>query len=171
MYDSDTNWSPPCQIGLSRLSAWRYFCMVRVGLDSRYIPREALMGLLPDTQNCGLRMRRECRERFPRNRLQRKPQVSDPGMHHGTSVTHVPWCMSGLLTSNSGENVPGIPGACATRNFTYLVRGPWYHPWTLSQSLYTTLNGGSVTTCPLRNVGNSHSVIWAHNAMQITQNA
>ena len=22
-------------------------------------------------------------------------------------------------------NVPGIPGACATRNFTYLVRGPW----------------------------------------------
>ena len=26
--------------------------------------REA-MGLLPDTQNCELRMRRECRERFP----------------------------------------------------------------------------------------------------------
>ena len=26
------------------------------------------MGLLPDTQNCGLRMRRECRERFPRHR-------------------------------------------------------------------------------------------------------
>ena len=24
-----------------------------------------------------------------------------------------------------GENVPGIPGACATRNFTYLVIGPW----------------------------------------------
>ena len=23
------------------------------------------MGLLPDTLNCGLRMRRECRERFP----------------------------------------------------------------------------------------------------------
>ena len=26
------------------------------------------MGLLPDTQNCVLRMRRECRERFPRHR-------------------------------------------------------------------------------------------------------
>ena len=26
------------------------------------------MGLLPDTKNCGLRMRRECRERFPRDR-------------------------------------------------------------------------------------------------------
>ena len=35
---------------------------------------------------------------FPRHRLQRKPLVSDPGMHHGTCVTHVPWCMSGSLT-------------------------------------------------------------------------
>ena len=24
-----------------------------------------------------------------------------------------------------GENLPNIPGACATRNFMYLVRGPW----------------------------------------------
>ena len=24
-----------------------------------------------------------------------------------------------------GENVPGIPGACATRNFAYLVRSPF----------------------------------------------
>ena len=27
------------------------------------------------------------------------PRVSDPDMHHGTCVTHVPWCMSGSLTS------------------------------------------------------------------------
>ena len=80
------------------------------------------MGLLPDTQNCGLRMRRECRERFPRHRLQRKPLVSDPGMHHGTCVTDVSWCMSGSPTRSGGENVPAIPGA--TRNFMYLVRGP-----------------------------------------------
>ena len=76
------------------------------------------MGLLPDMQNCGLRMHRDCRERFPRHRLQRKPLVSDPDMHHGT-------CMSGSLTRGGGENVPDIPGACATRNFAYLVRGPW----------------------------------------------
>ena len=57
---------------------------------------------------------------YPRHRLQRKPLVSDPGMHHGTCVTHVPWCMSGSLTRGGGENVPGIPGACAARNFTYL---------------------------------------------------
>ena len=28
-----------------------------------------------------------------------RPRVSDPDMHHGTCVTHVPWCMPGLLTS------------------------------------------------------------------------
>ena len=82
-------------------------------------------GLLPDTQNCGMRMRRECRERFAHHRCQRKPLVSDPGMHHGTCFTHVPWCMSGSLTRGGGENVAGIPGACATHNFAYLVRGPW----------------------------------------------
>ena len=27
------------------------------------------------------------------------PWVSDPDVHHGTCVTHVPWCMPGLLTS------------------------------------------------------------------------
>ena len=49
------------------------------------------MGLLPDTQKCGLRKRRECREPFPGHRLQREPPVSDPGMHPGTcaAVMHV----------------------------------------------------------------------------------
>ena len=42
------------------------------------------MGLLPDTQNCELRMRRECREHFPCYRLQNKPLVIGPDMHHGT---------------------------------------------------------------------------------------
>ena len=50
---------------------------------------------------------------FPRRRFRRKPLVSDPGMHHGTCVTHVPWCMPGSLTCGDGENVPGIPSACA----------------------------------------------------------
>ena len=39
-------------------------------------------------------MRRECRERFPP-----APQFSDPDMHHGTCVTHVPWFMPGSLNS------------------------------------------------------------------------
>ena len=86
---------------------------------------QASLDLLPDTYNCGLRMRREWRGCISRHRLQREPLVSDPVMHHGTCVTHVPWCMSGLVTLGGGKNVPGIPGACATFNFTYLARGPW----------------------------------------------
>ena len=58
------------------------------------------------------------------------PWVSDPDMHHGTCVTHVPWCLPGSLTggflwSRWRKNVPGIPGACATHICPYLVRGPW----------------------------------------------
>ena len=70
---------------------------------------------------------------FRHHRLQRKPLVIDPDMHHGTCVTHVPWCMSGSLTHDGGENVPGIPGACANLNFTYLTRGLW-------QNRYQSLN-------------------------------
>ena len=82
------------------------------------------MGLLPDTQNCVLRMHRECRERFSP-----PPRVSDP-----TCITvHASCTCRGacrdrwLVVSfevGGGEIVPGIPGACATRNFAYLVRGP-----------------------------------------------
>ena len=57
-------------------------------------------------------------ERFPRHQLQRKPLVRETGIHHGTCVTLVPWCMPGSLTRVGAEITPGIPGACATRNFT-----------------------------------------------------
>ena len=83
------------------------------------------MGLLPDTQNCGLRMRWEYRERSipTHHRLQRKPLVSDPGFHYARAEMHV-----GIaLTRGGGENVPGITGAWATRNFAYLVRGPLHN--------------------------------------------
>ena len=33
--------------------------------------------------------------------------------------------MPGSLARGGGENVPGIPGACTTLNFTYLITGPW----------------------------------------------
>ena len=66
-------------------------------------------------------------ELFLRHRLQREPLVNDPGMHHDTCVSHVPWCMLGSLTRSGGENVPDIPGAGATHNFMYLARGPCIH--------------------------------------------
>ena len=70
------------------------------------------MGLLPDTLNWGLCMRRECRERFPLHRLQRKPLVSDPGMHHGTCV-------------GIANLFPVFPAHAQPAIFTYLARGPW----------------------------------------------
>ena len=110
-------------------------------------------------------MRLECLERFLRHRLQSKTQVSDPGMHHGTCVTHVPWCMSGSLIGDGRENVPSIPGACATCNFTYLTRGPWgKRSSTVAQSLkwwssYLDLQNGQLrhqwVSGPLRD-GPSH---------------
>ena len=82
------------------------------------------MGLLQDTWNCGLRMRRECRERFPRQR----------GLAIPTCITARAWRMcrdacrdrklAVCFEVGGEENVPGIPRACATRNFAYLVRGP-----------------------------------------------
>ena len=82
------------------------------------------MGLLSDTHNCGLCMRRVCRERFPTT------QVSDPDMHQGTCVTHVPWCMSGSLTSGFLWNRWRGKRSRHSRRirnpqFPYLVRGPW----------------------------------------------
>ena len=64
---------------------------------------------------------------FPRRRFQRKLLVSDPGMHHGTCVTHVPWCMSGSLICGDGENVPGIPGACAPAILRIWQEAHWSH--------------------------------------------
>ena len=56
--------------------------------------------------------------------------VSEPDMHRGTCVTHMPWCMPGSLTSGflwsrcRGKRSRHSPGACTTHNFTYLGRGP-----------------------------------------------
>ena len=61
-----------------------------------------------------------------------KETVSDPDMHHGTCATHVPRCMLGSLTHGGGENIPGIPGACAARSYAYLVGGPIVGVWSPS---------------------------------------
>ena len=43
------------------------------------------------------------------------PEASDPDMHHGTCMTHVPWCMPGSLTSGflwsrrRGKTFPAFP--------------------------------------------------------------
>ena len=69
-------------------------------------------------------MHRECQERFPRHR----------GLAVPKGITAPAWrtcrdaCRDRKLAVSfevgGGENVPGIPDACATCNFTYLERGP-----------------------------------------------
>ena len=58
------------------------------------------------------------------------PRVGDPNMHHGTCETHVPWCMTGSLTSCflwirwRGKR---SRHSRRMRNpqFIHLARGPW----------------------------------------------
>ena len=97
------------------------------------------MSLLTDTQNCGLRMRRESRERFPRHRRLATPicitawrTCRDASRCHYLAVS---------FEVGGREDVPGIPGACATHNFTYLVRGPWVWIWIwMYIKVFVTLN-------------------------------
>ena len=48
------------------------------------------------------------------------PRVSNPDKHHGTCVTHVPWCMPGSLTSRflwsrrRGKTFPAFPAHAQT---------------------------------------------------------
>ena len=69
-------------------------------------------------------MHPECRERFLRHRLQSKPLVSQPGMHHDTHVTDVPWCMPGSLAHCGGKTFPTFPAHAQPTNVTCLAKGP-----------------------------------------------
>ena len=86
------------------------------------------MQSLPDSQNCGLCIRRECRERFPRHRLQGEPLIIDPGMHHGTCITHVSWCMSGSLTRGGGKSFPAFQAHVQHAICVSGIRGPCFRP-------------------------------------------
>ena len=82
------------------------------------------MGLLPDTQNCGCACAGNAGNVFPvaagkRSRhASRHVRYARAVMHAGIAKKQFP------SKSAAGENVPGIPGACATCHFAYLVRGP-----------------------------------------------
>ena len=69
-------------------------------------------------------MRRECRERFPRHLRSAIPAC----ITARAPRTSRDACRDRYLVVSfgvgGGNNVPGIPGACATRNFAYLVKGP-----------------------------------------------
>ena len=93
------------------------------------------MGLLPDTQNCGCACAGNAGNVFPVTAGKRSRHASRhvrharAVMHAGIANLRFPFQLA------AGENVPGIPGACATCNFMYLVRGPclkysYFEYWT-----------------------------------------
>ena len=49
-------------------------------------------------------------------------------------------CRDCYPVRSGGENITGIPGACATRNFAYLVRGPWCWIFRMNEFIYWTRN-------------------------------
>ena len=58
------------------------------------------------------------------------PQASDPNMHHGTCVTHVPWCSPGSITSGILRNRCRGKRSRHSRHMRstqFCVRGPWNH--------------------------------------------
>ena len=77
------------------------------------------MGLLPDTHNWWLLMRRECRERFPRDRGLAIPTCIATRAWR-TARTCCDACLDHKLAVpfevGGEENVLGIPGSCTTRN-------------------------------------------------------
>ena len=85
------------------------------------------MDLLPNTLNSGLRMRRECRERFPCQLTLAIPTCITARAWHTCRDAWQDRQLAVSFEVSGGENVPGIPGACATHNFTYLAWGPLAH--------------------------------------------
>ena len=104
------------------------------------------MGLLPNTSNCGYAYAGNAGNVFPATagkqsrHASRHVRDARAVMHAGMANSRFP------LNSTVGENVPGIPGACATRDFTYLVRGPWHvMPWKRFPC-YNQVNVSSMST-------------------------
>ena len=78
---------------------WRWLCFAVVWFDNTYRLVSGLLHLCfygPLTRYIKLRVAHA--PEMP-GTLSPPPLASDPNMHHGTCMTHVPWCMPGSLTS------------------------------------------------------------------------
>ena len=113
------------------------------------------MGLLPDTQNCGYACAGNAEIVFPATAGKR----SRHGLRHVRYACAVMYAgianQQFTLKSAAGENVPGIPGSCATRSFTYLVRGPSIPQFVLIDHILP------------RNTPHAHNAVGSHTLFTI----
>ena len=64
---------------------------------------------------------------FPHDRLQRKPLVNDPGMHHSM---HVLWCMSGTLIHVAEKKFSAFPDHAQPAILHIWLETQWLEiPW------------------------------------------
>ena len=70
---------------------------------------------------------------------------------------------------SGGGNIPGIPGTCATRNFTYLVRGPCYNQVTIEPRSRNLVYMPCAKSCPDRiiNVDVHHISLQVYDYMMM----
>ena len=97
------------------------------------------MGLLPDAQHCGLRMRRECQQRFSPPPTPKEPKDSPPPTPSQLKETASYRSRHASRHVRDARAVMHVGIACPrwrgkrsrhswrmrTRNFPYLIRGPW----------------------------------------------
>ena len=84
-------------------------------------------------------------EVFPRLQLQRKPLVSNLGIHHGTCVMHQPRCMSWSLTRDGGKaylvRSPFVVNTQSTMNLVCYKYTSNFAVWYIWPSIYNGQNG------------------------------
>ena len=81
------------------------------------------------------------RERFPRHRWLAIPTCITPRASRTCRDACRDHQLAVSFEVGGGENVPGIPGACANHDCTYLARGPW-------QNNNSPIKGWDVITHP-----------------------
>ena len=99
-------------------------------VECQQVGTSRTMGLLPNTSNCGCACAGNAGNVFPATAGKQSRHASRH-VCDARAVMHAGIANSRFtLNSAAGGNVPGIPGACATRDFAYLVRGQWpaHHP-------------------------------------------
>ena len=105
------------------------------------------MGLLPDTQNCGLRMRRECRERFPPTDYEQFPYSLPSNLPSNMINTNSPFGILSLNTESLSAKFSDLQillEALSSQNIHFpliCIQESWISDETMLQLLHLHVDG------------------------------